>query len=232
MPNKIIIRIPKHKKAVHKNNMQEINDRIQREICRDTCAALLDSNLMDEYSECKSVKQSITILSDILKEFNDEETINKIIDKFMIRLIPAGTKGVIRGNKFNSIVKKYIIGLQLDPNVFDVQFEQTCAEYITAEIPDWYIRQKTTNAIIIGMNQLDLWGGGQQFNRGDKYLMNSDNTERRKLVCVVCNDIKHSRTTNKAYRLFETGFRENTLCYLGNLKHIIHAHFDIAEESG
>ena len=41
------------------------------------------------------------------------------------------------------------------------------------------------------MNQLSLWGGGQQSNRGTKYLVNNKlNTEKSKLLCVVCNEIK------------------------------------------
>ena len=40
------------------------------------------------------------------------------------------------------------------------------------------------------MNQLDLWGGGQQLNRGSKYIENNKhNNENSKLLCVVCNQI-------------------------------------------
>jgi hypothetical protein len=39
--------------------------------------------------------------------------------------------------------------------------------------------------VIIGMNQIDLWSGGQQINRGSKYLVNNKhNTEKSKL-CVI-----------------------------------------------
>ena len=84
------------------------------------------------------------------------------------------------------------------------------------------------------MNQLDIWKGGQQINRGYKYLdihkqVKEDNNEvsqsHIKLVCVVCNDIQFKSTQNKAYKLFEIGFTKNTLCYLKNLQHIIHAFF-------
>ena len=41
------------------------------------------------------------------------------------------------------------------------------------------------------MNQAALWGGGQQINRGFKYLINNElNTENGKLLCVVCNEIE------------------------------------------
>ncbi len=77
-------------------------------------------------------------------------------------MIPAGTKGVIRGNKFNKIIKNLIKNFELNEEDFEVCFEKKCEKYNTNEIPDWYILEKSTNKIIIGMNQLDLWGGGQQ----------------------------------------------------------------------
>ena len=97
---------------------------------------------------------------------------------------------------------------------------------MTTEIPDWYILEKSTNKIIIGMNQLDLWGGGQQLNRGSKYIKNNKhNNENSKLLCVVCNEIQFKSKKNKAYNLFKSGFENNTLCYLNNLQNIITSYF-------
>ena len=78
------------------------------------------------------------------------------------------------------------------------------------------------------MNQLDLWGGGQQLNRGFKYLKNSEhNTNNCKLLCVVSNEIQFKSDKNKAFQLFQLGFSNNTLCYLNNLEHIIKSYFSI-----
>ena len=69
------------------------------------------------------------------------------------------------------------------------------------------------------MNQLDLWGGGQQLNRGSKYIENNKhNNENSKLLCVVCNEIQF-KNKNKAYKL----------CYLNNLEHIIRKYFLIMD---
>ena len=74
----------------------------------------------------------------------------------------------------------------------------------------WYILEKKTGKIIIGMNQLDLVSGGQQVNRGYKYLIeNKYNTEKSKLVCVICNYIQF-KSHNKKTKLFEIGFKNNT----------------------
>lgn len=163
----------------------------------------------------------------ILEKHINQETKEKIIQEYLLELIPAGTKGVIRGNKFNKIIKQYITNLELSSEQFEVCFEKECDIHPTSEKPDWYILEKSTNKILIGMNQLDLWGGGHQTNRGSKYIINNNNTETSKLLCVICNEIQFKNVKNKAFRLFDIGFQNNTLCYLNNLKCIIYSYFNI-----
>lgn len=211
-------------------SMEDINARIRREICYNVLEELLDENLIDQYKLCNSVIDEIIKFGKILDKYVDENTKKCIISEYLPELIPAGTKGVIRGNKFNNIVKQFIINMKLDADRFDVCFEKKCDVCITPEIPDWYILDKMTNKIIIGMNQLDLWGGGQQLNRGSKYIENSSyNTENSKLLCVVCNKIQF-KNKNKAYKLFEIGFKNDTLCYLNNLENIISSYFSLATD--
>ena len=209
------------------SEMEEINARIKNEICYDTLEMLTDVNMMDEYKECESVKKQIQTLGDVLDKYINKEIKQKIIQDYILQLIPAGTKGVKRGNKFNKIVKTYITKLELEPERFEICFEKKCESHMTSEIPDWYILEKITNKIIIGMNQLDLWSGGQQINRGSKYIEdNKHNNELGKLLCVVCNEIQFKSKKNKAYKLFEIGFSKNTLCYLNNLENIITSYFN------
>jgi len=207
-------------------SITKINNRIKEEICYDTLEELTDCKLLSIYKESTSVKKEIKKLEDILEKYMDAETRQNIIGEYSLQLIPPGTKGVIRGNKFNNIVKQVILGLGLDSTLFEVCFEKKCDGHITTEIPDWYILQKSTNKILIGMNQLDLWGGGQQSNRGSKYILeNVHNNEHSKLLCVVCNEIQFTSRKNKTYKLFEIGFRDNTLCYIKNLSNIISYYF-------
>jgi hypothetical protein len=54
------------------------------------------------------------------------------------------------------------------------------------------------------MNQIDLWSGGQQTNRGTKYIdINSEkyNNINCKLLCVVCNEIQFKKTKKKVVEL-------------------------------
>lgn len=207
--------------------VKEINRRIKTEICYNTLLELTDENLMSSYKECNSVKNEIKKLGTILDAYLDENTKQKIIKDYLIQLIPAGTKGVIRGNKFNSIIRNKIIEFELDVERFEICFEKKCDGYFTSEIPDWYILEKATNKIIIGMNQLDLISGGHQLNRGYKYLIdNKHNNKTSKLLCVICNEIQFKTNKNKAYKLFENGFQNNTLCYINNLQNIITSYFN------
>jgi hypothetical protein len=209
-------------------NLDYINNRIEKEICYDTINKLKDTYLINEYKECKSVQTEIKKLELILDKHNIEATKKKlIINDYILNLIPAGTKGVIRGNKFNSIVKDTINNLKLNNERFEICFEKQCQICITSEIPDWYILEKSTGKVIIGMNSLDLFGGGQQINRGYKYIIdNKHNTEKSKLLCVICNNIKFNNNKNKAYKLFEIGYKNDTLCYIKNIETIINKYFN------
>jgi hypothetical protein len=188
---------PKHTKLDH--DVIQINNRIKDEICYETINKLKDDKLLEEYKKCASVNNQMNILINVLEKYKiDDDKQKLIINDYILELIPAGTKGNVRGNMFNNIVKTTIENMNLDKNKFEVCFEKECDSCITAEKPDWYIKSKdskSTNKVIIGMNQLSLWGGGAQSNRGDKYLIdNKYNTDTSKLVCVVCNEIQFNNT--------------------------------------
>lgn len=205
--------------------MDEINSIIDTQICLNTIECLTDKQLLPDYMKCKSVIQKIKTLEKILVESNVcENKIKIILSKFTLELVPPGTKGLIRGLKFNKIVKDFILKFELDNNVFEIEFEKKPIENIS-EIPDWYIRNKQNGKLLIGMNQIDLWSGGQQLNRGYKYIMT--NTTGYKICCVVCNRVKLQTNTSKIFKLFETGFNNKTLCYLNGLKEIIYLYFEL-----
>ena len=212
-------------------NCEIINNRIQDEICNETIKALSDSELLEKYKESPSLKKNISTLNDILQKNSIEESHRKqILDNYTIQLISPGLKGVVRGNKFNQIVKQYIQSLKLDKSIFLIEFEKHCQQfnYKTAEIPDWYIYKRDTKQLMIGMNQLDLWGGGQQINRGSKYITNfKENSDTFRLVCVIANEVVLKSEKNKAFKLFQEGYQNDTLCYLKNLKRIIECFFNL-----
>lgn len=217
--------------ALFAERLAYLNSKIEKQVCQTTINSLKDEMLIETYKETPSVQKNITKLRSVLaKQHIPEQQQDDIINDYVLELVPPGTKGVIRGNKFNKIVEDHLVSaFQGKSERFDVKFESVHPSFPTTEIPDWYIFDKTTGRIMIGMNQLDLWGGGQQINRGSKYLVNNKhNTEKSKLVCVVSNMVKLRSHKNKVYTLFDVGFSNNTLCYLNGLMPIVSDYFDLA----
>lgn len=101
-----------------------INLRIKKEICLKTIADLSDDKLINEYKKTVSVKNEIIKLENILIKYINDDIKELIINEYLVNLIPARTKGVIRGNKFNQIVKNNILNFNLDKNKFEIKFEK------------------------------------------------------------------------------------------------------------
>lgn len=211
------------------NELEIINKRIKKEVCIPTIEKLNDINLLHKYQKSISVKKNINNLESILTKYNLENNIiQNIIKDYTPALIPPGTKGVIRGHQFNSIIKDIINNMNLDNTKYQIEFEKKCEFCLTHEIPDWYILEINTNKLIIGMNQLDIWSGGHQINRGFKYIINNKyNTDNSKFLCVICNNIILKNTNNKVYQLFKEGYANDTLCYINNLENIILKYFNL-----
>jgi hypothetical protein len=82
------------------------------------------------------------------------------------------------------------------------------------------------------MNQVDLNGGGHQCNRVFKYLFDDKlNNEKNKLVCVIVNKTIIKSIKSKTYKIFEHGFKNDTLCYIKNLKNIIFKYFNLSKSN-
>jgi len=204
-----------------------INKRIQKEICKQTIFLLNDQQLLPEYIKTKSVQNKIQHIVTILDKYkissiNQQNITNELVNY----IIPSGTKGVIKGNKFNNIVKEYLLNINFDKSRYTLKFETKLLNISTInEIPDWYIYDNISRKYLIGMNQVDLWNGGHQLNRGYKYIHYNNIHLDHKIICVICNHINISNK-NKIYSLFNKGFTDNSICYLNNLQYIIINYFN------
>ena len=158
------------------------------------------------------------ILSDKEFELNKIETIKKITSI----MIEPGTKGAIRGNKFNKIVKEKILSLKNKySDIIDVTFETSIKNDDSKERPDFVIFNRLNNKFIIGMNQVDLWNGGQQINRASNYLDNNKNNENKKFLCVIANKYECKSIKSKSFKLMKFGFENNRICYVKNIEKIM-----------
>jgi hypothetical protein len=208
--------------------LDEINKIVNEQVCQDTIEKLSDEHLFNQYKESKSVEILSDKLTRKLEVYINGVNLSSAVSEILVDLIPPGTKGVIRGKAFNKIVVTHIKNLDLDPEKYEIAFEKVCDSCRTTEIPDFHILEKETTRLIIGMNQIDLWSGGQQINRGSKYLVNNKhNTEKSKLLCVISKKIDLKSNKNKAYELFDIGFKNDTLCYVNNISIVCKKFFEI-----
>ena len=134
--------------------LDDINERINKEYCKNTDDSLSDESLLEEIKKSPSVLKQKKQIEETLAKYGsvNDNLVNDLLNNF----IPAGTKGVIRGNKFNKIVQDYIDDLKLDEKLFEIKFERKCDDVETSEIPDWYIKSLVSKKVLIGMNQIDL----------------------------------------------------------------------------
>jgi hypothetical protein len=211
-------------------NVYRINKIIQRQLCPDTIRKI-DLSV----TQCEKSKSVQKKKNDWRTSLCDEGFAPDKVDKYINnpknieRFISPGAKGNVRGHTFNKIVKENLtMNKVLSTNRFEVSFEKHHPLGLkNSERPDWCIYDKRTKKLMIGMNQLDIWGGGQQINRGKKYIFNNDNDVNKKVVCVVCNDVCLKTDKNELYKLFENGFKNKTLCYILGLDEIIEEFFGI-----
>jgi hypothetical protein len=207
--------------------LRNVNNRIKKEFCIDTFEKLSTKVLLPEYLKSYSVIRNINHLKSILRKNNvQEENIDNIINEYIYKLIPPGTKGCIRGRTFNSIIKYHILSIPLSSRHFTIEFEKKHNLYLTNEIPDWTIFEPKTGKLIVGMNQLDLWSGGQQKNRGNKYIYHETGNKKIKMLNVICHKT-YFKTRNSVFNLFCHGFKNDNLCYITGLQKIIYDFFGV-----
>ena len=215
------------------NDIDELNLQIRNKYNKniEIWKSLDDKTLYDKYIECSSVKNKINNLKKYLKETNiTEQQIANIINNkdFCLEfLIPPGTKGAVRGNEFNNIIKNKILKFTFLDENYDIQFEKKCSNLETDEIPDFYILNTKLNKAIIGMNQISLIGGGHQTNRASKYILHNKSNDDNKTICLIAEYPKLIKSKNKTYKIFSKGFENNILLYLSDLESIIKDHFKI-----
>ena len=132
----------------------KITEQINNTYCIKISDQLSDDSLHREFMESPSTNKKLEIFRKILDDYKGKST-EEILKKMSPYIIPAGTKGVIRGIKFNKIVEEYLSGLPF-PDNFELKFEEKNEKYPTDEIPDFYIYDIKNKKMMFGMNQIDL----------------------------------------------------------------------------
>lgn len=211
----------------------QINKRIEKEHSKAIEDILSDESLMNTYLEQNSSKKNLDYFTNLFKESKlDDDKINFLMERLKLddKIVPPGAKGAIRGNRFNQIIKDELTNRDKYPEFIRERFRINFEKKIDGsdhgkEKPDFTIEDLLSGKKIIGMNQYDLDGGGHQLNRGRKYICENGNKENIKYLCVIAKKTIF-KTNCDSFYIYEQGFRENTLCYLNNLRPIIAEFFD------
>lgn len=188
---------------------------------------LEDKYLSAYYSKSKSViKRSNEIKCILLDLGMSHLQCNTICKKLQNIIVPVGTKSKIRGDLFNSIIAKEIRLCLKKLKIKNVKFDLEKKHAMFPEIPDWII--KKNNKILVGFNQIALFGGGHQLNRGSKYIMDDGMHKKLanksiKMICVVKDiPLKHH---GKAKNILIKGIINNRIFCIGGLMKLIKEYF-------
>ena len=198
-----------------KEELKKINKFINNNYCPVIDNKVHDDNNLYKLNSTNELK--IKIKNKITKIIGNNEKIDNLVNEILPLTISSGTKGVIRGNLFNkevSLIIKETINDRIHLKYFE---EKIPKNKKLSERPDWFIDDTKNNKLLIGYNQLDLWNGGQQYNRGDKYM---NITNEDKIIFVICKKTKLFNK-NKKFRIFKLGIEKEILFYPKNLKNYI-----------
>ena len=189
---------------------------------------LSDQHLWSTYEKQPSVcKRVAKTQNDLLNAGFNTVQVSLILKVISPLLIPPGTKGVVRGNAFNQIVKENLTR-SFPIDTYELSFEMEHKLHQTTEKPDFIVYNKTNGRSVIGFNQRDLWGGGAQINRASKYI-DSDEfhsaPDNIKILSVVCSNIGGCK--GKKRNLYDRGITTQRMCYIGKMPEIIHDFLDV-----
>jgi hypothetical protein len=174
------------------------------------------------------IAQKLAHVREVLEKHNVVSNGNIETDLLKI-MVPPGLKAAIRGNRFNHEILS-IIKAELG---YDSRFT-ICSEVKVPELNeklDFYVHDAVSGKSLYGYNQIDLWSGGHQTNRADKYVL-SDSLHAglgcdKKLICVIQRYVQVRKTGNKLHSIFETGIAKERLFYPGHLGGFLLKYFDI-----
>lgn len=168
----------------------------------------LDSSKM--YNKQKTTLDNI--ISDTLRISNTKQSV--LVEKLMTHFVSHGIKSSLRGIQFNKEVAKIIKPLVMRKRHIVFTLEPT--HKLLFEKPDWMLYNINTRSTIVGYNQIDLWSGGHQINRGAKYILDKAlhaklSRHKVKLVAVVAGGPSSLKEDTKKYNIINTGIEKNRL---------------------
>jgi hypothetical protein len=187
---------------------------------------LSDDVLMSQYCSTQSVRKRLSQIKNVLLEFGLTHLDASLAAKKLLN-IPPGTKAKVRGDQFNRIVANEVRAqmkkLKIDGQI-DMQVEKRHDMF--HEIPDWILTRD--KKVLVGYNQISLFGGGHQLNRASKYVLDDSlhaklSKRRVKMVCVVKDIPKGMR--GKSHDILIKGIARKRIYCVGGIKKLLREFF-------
>lgn len=220
--------MPKFKKLTTKKTLpmekikEKVQERVKRELKNEDMVLTPYSNLGDEYMTHKSIQKKYKKIKEISKGALTEQQISKIIPM----TVPPVIKGISADNIFNMKVITFIKSINFNKKIYEVKDNTLYPNSIGAEVPDWSICNKLNNKKMDGYNKRNMWDTNINKNY-DLIVNNTNNTDNMKIVYVVADEVTFSWNNSKKLTMFQFGFENDTLCYLGGLLRIINNFFNL-----
>jgi hypothetical protein len=181
--------------------------------------------------DTKNYKEKESQLNSLIDDINgiSKKKKKEISEVLMPYFYSVGSKSSLRGIRFNKIVSSRIKNLIRRKS--HITFETEKKHKLLFEKVDWVLYNKRTKKTLIGFNQIDLWGGGHQINRGSKYVLDTHlhqtlGRHKIKLVNVVLDAPKTLTVGTKKYNIVNTGVQKKRLFTLKTLSTIIREFID------
>lgn len=169
-------------------------------------------DLYNMYMCYPSVKRDANKLEVILRYNNvTNRQIEKILREYIPSIVSPTIKNLILGNIIASIID---IISSFNSERYEVEFNKNY-EYKFTDIPNWYIRDKQTEKIIIGYNHYDI-------RKGSKYIMDNELHEKYSRDNIIVINVVFSVSyiidnIAKCYDIMKYGINTNRICYISDL---------------
>jgi len=192
---------------------------------RETSKKLL--NLKTNTTNSKALTSRKILVITLLKK-HKIKNLDSLMTDLLPFITPVGAKSNAHGHAFNKIVCQ-----EIQKICAKKKYLNFTAEYkhkMFHERLDWIITNKKTNNTICGYNQIDLWSGGHQLNRGSKYVLDDHLHTRLKrrgltLVNIVLDGPQRLNKNTKVFKIISHGVKKNRLFTLSSFKEFLNKMF-------
>ena len=172
-------------------------------------------NALINYYYSKEIEDELSYES-LKNNYIKSNSLNKKIEEFIILFKECDIDYDKRFSLIDKMIQRELI---VSPGLKSITRGIKFNKIVKEEIENKF--KKYSNLVIIFEEK------SKKIYTGSKYIIERQNDINNKLLCVICSHIKIKSKKNKAFNLFNIGFRNETLCYISQLEYIIKKYFEL-----